>query len=180
MRVAIAALAALAAGLSPALAGDLSAHGDATEIFRGTEGAYELVLAVQPEETVVGTIHITITPFDAATSMLVDSAEIVIVAHDPEGAPTYQARAINTPASPEYYDANITFESDGEWTLMVSVDHATLGKATFSVPLGVGELPVPAGSGGAVVWLFVLVVLAGGATYVWRTSRRRTADRQAT
>lgn len=178
MRIALAAMAALMVGLAPAVAGDLSAHSDATEIFRATEGAYELVLAVQPEETVVGTTHITITPFDATISAPVDRAEIVIVAHNPDGAPTYQVRAVNTPASAEYYDANITFESPGDWTLMVSVDHTSLGKASFSVPLRVGELPVAAGGlASTIVWLFVLATLAGGATYVWRTTRRRSGER---
>ena len=181
MRIALAAMAALMVGLAPAVAGDLSAHGDATEIFRATEGAYELVLAVQPEETVVGTTHITITPFDATISAPVDRAEIVIVAHNPDGAPTYQVRAVNTPASAEYYDANITFHEAGEWTLVVDVEQAGTGSATFNVPMTVRpQLIPPRGVVGTAVWLLICAALVGGVALVWYQSRRALGRRERT
>ena len=150
-----------------------SANGDAVEIFRAREGPYEVVVGIQPEKPVVGTVHFSVTPLDASTSLPVTDAEIVIVANDKRGKPTYQARALNTPSSPQYYDANITFESAGAWTLLVSVRSQEVGEATFTVPLTVEGQSITPGLAGTFVFLALLAVLTGGALYVWHSARRR-------
>ena len=159
-------LTASAIALSPPFSANALADGKGVEIFRAREGAYEIIVGVQPEVPVVGTVHITVTPVDLETSLPVVHAEIVIVAHDPEGVPAYQARAVNLPLAVQYYDANITFESPGDWTLIVDVRHDTLGSAEVSVPLHVGERPFPPGLAGTIVWVAVVLVLAGGAAYL--------------
>ena len=155
------------------MAGHGLANGGSVEIFRAKQGAYELVVGVQPEVPVVGRTHFTITPFDLSTSLPVIHAEIVIVAHNPQGEPTYEVRAVNHPLAIEYYDANITFESPGDWTLMVTIRHDTLRRATFAVPLHVGEQPVGPSLAGTIVWLAVVATLAGGSVYVWYRARRQ-------
>ena len=119
--VAMVAITVMPWSFLPPLTSQAAANGDAIEIFRGREGQYEVIVGIQPEDPVVGTVHFTITPLDSSSSLPVTDAEIVIVANDQSGNPTYQARAINTPDSPQYYDANITFETPGTWTLLVSL-----------------------------------------------------------
>jgi hypothetical protein len=149
------------------------ANGESVEIFRGREGAYELIVGVQPETPVVGAIHFTITPLDIETSLPVVDAEISVVAHDPDGKAAYRVRAVNTPLAARYYDANITIESPGTWTLAVEVSSDRLGRATFAVPVKVGAGPVARILAGTVVWLAVVTVLATGATVLWLRTRKR-------
>ncbi len=167
-------LAAMAATLPPGGHGAL-ANGGGTEIFRARQGAYEIVVWVQPERPVVGAAHLTITPLNAETSVPVLEAEINIVANDPQGVPTYRVRALSAPLSLQYYDANITFDSSGDWTLSVSVEHSTLGRAMVDVPLHVDEQPLGPSLAGTIVWLAVISILAGGAAYVWSKQRRAAA-----
>ena len=174
-RAAVLALAPLAGLLAVAPAGPALANGDAVEIFRGREGPYEVIVGIQPVEPVVGTVHFSVTPLDASTSLPVTDAEITIVASDERGEPIYQARALNTPAAPRYYDANITFEAPGTWTLEVQVQSDGLGEATATVPLRVEEQSITPGPAGAFVLLTVVAALVGGSLYLWNSARRRRA-----
>ena len=154
------------------------ANGDSVEIFRGSQGPYEIVVSIQPASPMVGTVHITVTPIDAATSEPLTQARITLVAHDGADAPVYQARAVNTPASPKYYDANISFESPGQWTLVVSVVTDDLGAATVRVPLDVAERPLPPALEGAIMLLVVIGAFVGGAAYLYFSSRRALRRRE--
>ncbi len=162
-----AALFALLPGSSVA-----QAHGQGTEIFRDRQGRYELVVAVQPGKPVLGSVHVTITPLDAATSSVVSDALITVVANDEADRPTYQTQAVNSPEWPQYYDANFTMESEGAWTLAIEVASPSMGEATFVVPFEVGPPAIGASAAGTIVWLVVVGVLAGGAILVWRSARR--------
>ena len=166
--VTLATLAVVTAAPRPA-----AANGGAVEIFRAKEGRYEIIVGIQPERPVVGSVHISVTPLDASTSLVVTGAVVVIVAHDERDKPVYQARAVNVPSAPQYYDANITFETPGAWTLMLSVRSQKLGEVTVLVPLTVRERPIPPGMAGTVVLLVVVAILVGGVLYVWRSARRR-------
>jgi hypothetical protein len=172
----VALIAAMAATLPPGVHGAL-AHGGGTEIFRAREGAYEIVVWVQPEIPVVGASHFTIKPFNVETSAPVNDAAINIVANDPRGAPTYRVRALSAPSSPQQYEANITFETPGLWTLSVSVEQDALGRATVDVPLRVDELALGPNRAGTVIWLAVIGILIGGASYLWLKQRRVAARR---
>ena len=149
------------------------ANGESVEIFRGREGAYELIVGVQPETPVVGAIHFTITPLDVETSLPVVHAEISVVAHNPDGKPAYRVRAVNTPLAVRYYDANITIHSPGTWTLAVEVSSDRLGRVTFAVPVDVGTRPLAPSLAGTVVWVVVVAVLATGTAVLWIRTRRR-------
>ena len=154
--------------IAPALA-----NGDAVEIFRGRDGAYEVIVAILPEEPTVGTVHFSITPLVAETSAPVTDAEIIVVAIDPEGEPTYQARALNSPDSPQSYDANIIFESQGPWTMSVDINSDGAGDATVVFLLELGAQPIESSPAGAVVLLAVLATLIGGGVWVWHSGRRQ-------
>ena len=157
--------------LSPIAVVGVNANGDSVEIFRERSGAYEVVLGVLPERPAVGTVHLTVTPIDAQTSAPVVDARITIVAHDPEGEPAYQVRALNSPAARMYYDANLTLPRPGLWTLKLDVQSDALGTTTVDVPLQVDRQSIPPSLGGTVIWFVVLGVLVGGAGYVWYRSK---------
>ena len=154
--------------IAPALS-----NGNAVEVFRGRDGAYEVIVAILPEVATVGTIHFSITPLVAETSVPVTDAEIIVVAIDPEGEPAYQARALNSPNSLRSYDANITFESQGTWTMSVEISSDGAGEATVVFPLELGAQPIESSPAGAVVLLVVMAALIGGSVYVWHSGRRR-------
>ena len=164
-------LAAAAAFVLPVW-GLASANGNSVEIFRASEGRYEIIIGVQPGAPVVGMAHFTITPLDLGTSAPVIDAEINVVAHDPQNRPTYRVRAVNSPAARNYYDANITFESPGDWTLFVEIESAALGHATVAVPLHVGAQALGPRPAGTIIWIIVFGLLVGGSMYLWLKQRR--------
>ena len=148
------------------------ANGSGAEIYRGREGEYEVIVRVQPDRPVVGAIHFTITPLDTDTLVPVVHAEIDIVAYDPQGMPRYRVRALNPPLALQYYDANITIDSPGLWTLLVHVRSDSLGLATFTVPVHVDERALAQTAAGTIVWLVVLATLVAGSGYLWCRGRR--------
>ena len=152
-----------------------SANGDTAEIYRGRSGAYEIIVGVLPEKPVVGAVHFSVTPLEAATSRLVSDAKILIIASDPKGVETYQTRALSSPASPRYYDANITFQQAGAWTLRIELQSASLGLEVVTIPLDIEEQAITPFNSGGIVFLVVLAILAGGGVYVWRSARRARA-----
>ena len=176
-RSAACALAASVALFSWLAWGYVAANGVGKEIFRGQAGAFEIVVRVQPARPEMGRVHLTITPLDPESTAVLLNVEVEVVALNPEGEPTYRVRAVNAPLAVEYYDANITFESAGSWTLLVNVAREGRGRATFSVPLIVEEASLSPTLGGTLVWLAVLAALAGGGTYVWYSSRKLRASR---
>ena len=160
-------LAVFLLGLRPALA-----HDRAVEIFRGQDGRFEVVIAALPERPLVGTVHFSITPVDAASGAFVPDADVTLTVRRGPGERAIQARAVNTPAAPQYYDANITFASSGEWTAVVEVRSDTLGEATVETSFRVDDQRITPSSSGTFVFLGIVVLLAGGVMYLWRSSRR--------
>ena len=160
-------LAVFLIGPRPAIA-----HERAVEIFRGQDGRFEVVIAALPERPVVGTVHFSITPVDAASGAVIPDADVTLtVRRGPEERPI-KARAVNTPTAPQYYDANITFASSGEWTAVIEVRSDTLGEATVETNFRIDDRRIPPSSSGAFVLLGILVLFAGGVTYLWWSSRR--------
>ena len=152
-------------------------NGDSVEIYRERGGGYEMVVGVLPERPTVGVVHVTITLLDAESGDPVSDARVVVVAYDELGNARYQARAVNTPAAPRYYDANFTIETEGNWTLVVEVQSDRLSLATFNVPLSIGAQTYEPGLGGLLIWLLVIAAFVGGGAYVWYSSVR--ASRRA-
>lgn len=165
--------AILCAAMVLASAATVSADGHALEIFRDQAGPYEVTVAVQPVTPRVGPVHFLVTLTDAATALQVNDAEVTILAsHEPTQL-AYWTRALNTPQSPQIYEANISFEAASVWTLEVEVSSDGLGPATFSIPLEVDVLAITPATGGALVLLGVVVILVGGTAFIWYSARRQ-------
>ena len=68
------------------------------EIFDATQGNYRLAVNVLPRVPAVGPINFTVFPTSAKDGTPIRDAKITLVAHDAEGVPTYQVKALNTPS----------------------------------------------------------------------------------
>jgi len=157
------------------------ANGAGKEIFRDTEGPYELVVRVQPDTPAVGAVHLTFELTIAETAEAVEDAVIWVVARDETGIDRYAARALIMPQEKRYYDANLTFEAPGDWTLVVDIERDRTSAATFEVPMPVQEPLIPSrGVAGTVAWLFVTSILVGGISLVWYRSRQALRGRKPT
>ena len=177
-RLVLLASVVLLASAALSCTASVSANGNTVEILRTVEGSYEVVVGVLPERPTVGVVHFSIAPLDAGARLPVTDAQVLIVANDEQGVPTYQAPALNTPSAPQYYDANITFESPGTWNLVIDVRSPKLGAARIELPFHVESQALPPGLQGTIVWLVLLAVLFAGTAYVWSTARRRDSGSQ--
>ena len=148
------------------------AHGAGVEIYRQLGGNYELVVSALPDPPVVGIVHITVSPLDAESGRIIPDAQITIVTYDELGNPKYRARAVNTPTTPRYYDANFTIESEGNWILVVETQSDDIGSATFNVPIFIGPQTYTPGLGGIIIWLLVITAFVGGVAYIWHSSNK--------
>ena len=162
----------LLSGVRPALG-----HERAVEIFREVDGQFEIVVAALPENPKVGIVHFSVTPLEAATGAVVSDANVTLtVRRGPDRRPIL-ARAVNTPAAPQYYDANITFATAGDWSMTVEVPSDELGEANAVWPLRVDEQRITPNSAGGYVLLGIVILLVGGSVHLWLSSRRARARR---
>lgn len=173
--VAMLALLAVALLWSPKGA---AANGNTIEVYRGKAGGYEVIVGVLPAKPAVGQVHFSVTPRNAQDSQLVGHARILMVAYDPEGNAAYQTLAVNSPAAPEYYDANFNIEAAGVWTFVVELSSAELGDARVSFPLAIEAPASSPGIAGTVLWVVIFAALVAGSLYLWRSSRRALRRRQ--
>lgn len=156
----------LAYGVGPA-----SANGGTRPlVINAQSGPYEIQVGIFPGRPKVGNLHLSILVKDATAGSTITDATIMVGARGPTGAAGVPpVQAINTPQSPQFYDADIQLDTVGSWTLTVETG-AGLGKASLDVPFEVTE------SEG----IDIVFVLAGGVALValslWlldRIGRRR-------
>lgn len=151
---------------------DALANGHTTEIFRAEkDGDFEIAVGIQPEKPIIGTVHFSVTLSDMNTKLPISDAKITLMAEKNEGHMKYQAKALNFPASPNYYATNITFKSAGLWTLIVSVQMKGVEESTFIIPLDIGNQSITPGIAGNFVFLAVLALLFLGSMYILRKSQ---------
>ena len=142
------------------------------EIFRAEkDGSFEIVVGIQPEKPIIGTVHFSVTLSDMNTKLPISDAKITLMAEKNEDHIKYQAKALNFPASPNYYATNITFKSAGLWTLIVSVQMKDVEESTFIIPLDIGNQSITPGIAGNFVFLAVLALLFLGSMYILRKSQ---------
>ena len=159
-------------------AGPVTANGDSIPVFSGTSGSYSVTIGVLPRDLRVGTVHITVTPLDSATSEPITDARVSILAIDPEGEPAYHAVAVNTPNDPEYYDANFLIERTGMWSIEVGISSEGRGEAEFVVDLEVSSEQPNSGRLGTGIWAGAVAIMVGGGAYLTYSIRRSQQSRQ--
>lgn len=146
------------------------------ELFREIVEPFELALSVEPAEVVAGFIHLSVTVLVAGESTPVVGAVVNIVATASDGS-ALQSRAVSEPSRPGIYDANLSMEPGGLWTITVEVSKDGLGTVSHEVSLTVGVLPLSAGLVGSLLWFLTTAALVGGGMYLWRRSRTALSGR---
>jgi len=152
-----------------------TADGDSFLLFRGTGGPYEIIVGVQPHKPKVGIMHISVSVVESGTDRPIDDVVIMIIAHDSEGQPIYQAPALQDPQDPNFYDANITFYNPGQWSLKIKVDSETRGPGEAMVPMYISPTSLDPGIEGLFVLLIIVGGITGGVLYLSWSSRRKRA-----
>lgn len=152
-----------------------AAGGESFQIFRGPSGPYEIVVGVLPHKPKVGVMHISVSVLEPGTDRPIEDVVIMIVAHDSEGEPVYQSPALQNPDDPKFYDANISFYTPGQWSLLVKVDSDAKGPGEAMVPMFISPTSLDPGIEGFFVLLIIVAAISGGVIYLWWSSRRKRA-----
>jgi hypothetical protein len=158
-------VATLVVGPSPANAQEAGALQ-----FQTTASGYEISVEESTSNLSVGLVKVVVTLRDAATGEVVDDAKVVVRREHETSDERGSAQALNSPVSPERYQARFSLKAPGTWRIWVEVD-GRLGRVEVEVlPV---EIPVLRSySTGSFVFIGVFLVLSLGATYLWWSSRK--------
>jgi hypothetical protein len=153
----------------------LEAHGNMKNIHYGTAGEYDLKISIIPHEPVSGSVHFHIEPTLSSTTEPIEKAIITVVIRQGENA--FQSRAVNSPSSPTIYDANLTFETPGEWEVEIKIStHPNIeDKLSFQLSiLGAGSATSNAAG---IFFLFVFSVLITGSIFLYMRYGRKSKNK---
>lgn len=143
----------------------LEAHGDMKNIHYGTAGEYKLKVSIIPHEPVSGSVHFHIEPTSSSTTEAIEKAIITVVIRQGEDA--FQSRAVNSPSSPTIYDANLTFETPGEWEVEIKISTKPNIEDKISFQLYVLDAGSPTSNAAGIFFLFVFSVLITGSIFLY-------------
>ena len=129
-------------------------------------------MGILPGAPKVGNLHLSILVRDIGAGNSITDAETLVTAVGPEGATNYgPAPALNTRATPQFYEADIPLDVVGPWTLKLEVDGG-LGRESISIPIEVTE-----GSGFSLAFI-AAIAIAFLALAVWLTGLVRKKNRR--
>jgi hypothetical protein len=165
------------AAFIPSIIVNAQERDEKVEIFRATQGSYQVVVQILPSVPVVGPINFTVTPTFAETGEAVRDAEIRLIAHDADGTPTYQVRALNTPVVQEEYIGNISINSSGFWQIHIEMTTEEFGEEVFVAQLSIAPVALGTNPEGAILMLIVIAAFVLGGGWIWLSSRRALARR---
>ena len=169
----IPAAAALATALWTAVALAQSAPAETTV----EAGPFLLTVQVTPNPPRTGALQVRVLPVALADGAAVTQARVTVTAMPPRGERAIGSLAVHTPDEPGEYVANLKLEEVGLWTLTVEVEEPETGTGRAQLPLRVAGQPSSTGWPGVALWLGIIAVLFGGATYVWYSARRASRSR---
>jgi hypothetical protein len=143
--------------------------------FQTTASGYDISVEESTSDLSVGLAKVVVTLRDAATGEVVDDARVLVRREHETSDEKGSAQALNSPVSPERYQARFSLKSPGTWRLWVEVD-GRLGRVEVEVlPV---EIPVLRSfSSGSFVFIGVFLVITLGASYLWWSSRKALRQR---
>ena len=140
---------------------------------------YHVAVHVLPRVPAVGPINFTISPYALKDGSPVQNADITLVAHDVEGMPVYQVKALNTPSNQDEYVGNLVIKSSGAWSIHVEVETEEFGSEVFVARISVAPAALEATPEAGWLMLLVMVAFVLGGGFVWLSSRKALARRAA-
>jgi len=143
----------------------LEAHGNMKNIHFGTTGEYDLIVSIIPHEPVSGSVHFHIEPTLSSTAEPLEKAIVTVVIRQGENA--FQSRAVNSPSSPTIYDANLTFETPGEWEVEIKISTKPDIEDKISFQLYILDAGSPTSNAAGIFFLFVFSVLITGSIFLY-------------
>jgi hypothetical protein len=149
----------------------LEAHGDMKNIHYGTAGEYDLKISIIPHDPVTGSVHFHIEPTLSSTTEPIEKAIITVVIR--QGKEAFQSRAVNSPSSPTIYDANLTFETPGEWEVEIKISTNPDIEDKISFQLSIFDAGSATSNAAGIFFLFVFSVLITGSTFLYMRYGRK-------
>ena len=143
----------------------LEAHGNMKSIHHATAGEYDLKISLIPHQPITGSVHFHIEPTLVSNQEPVETAIITVVIRHGEEA--FQSRAVNSPASPTIYDANLTFETPGEWEVEVKISTKPDIEDKTKFQLSVLDGGSATSNAAGIFFLFVFLVLITGSIILY-------------
>ena len=143
----------------------LEAHGNMKYIHNSTAGEYDLKVSLIPHQPITGSVHFHIEPTQVSNQKPVETAIITVVIR--QGEEAFQSRAVNSPASPTIYDANLTFKTPGEWEVEVKISTKTDIEDTTKFQLNVLDGGSATSNAAGIFFLFVFLVLIIGSIILY-------------
>ena len=157
----------LLALIAAAAAGPASANGSVRlVVIDEAAGPYLLRVGILPSDPTLGPLHVSTLIQDATGESAVDEAVVRVTA---DGAGTVsQSDAVNSPQSPQLYEANLWLDRLGEWTVTLDIE-GDLGQASYAFSIRASEE-------GGFNLMFVIVAVAAAllaGSLVWSQLQRR-------
>ena len=143
----------------------LEAHGNMKDIHYGTTGEYDLKISIIPHEPVSGSVHFHIEPTLSSTTEPIEKAIITVIIRQGEDA--FQSRAVNSPSSPTIYDANLTFETPGEWEVEIKISTKLNIEDKINFKLSILDSGSATSNAAGIFFLFVFSVLITGSIFLY-------------
>jgi hypothetical protein len=143
----------------------LEAHGNMKDIHYGTTGEYDLKISIIPHEPVSGSVHFHIEPTLSSTTEPIEKAIITVIIRQGEDA--FQSRAVNSPSSPAIYDANLTFETSGEWEVEIKISTKLNIEDKINFKLSILDSGSATSNAAGIFFLFVFSVLITGSIFLY-------------
>jgi hypothetical protein len=126
------------------------------EVFKGQQGPYEVTVRTYYPKPPLGDLHLTVIVQEVVDQRLVSNASVTVEATGPEGSVVGPVEALNSLASPQYYDISLLIGVIGVWQFQVTVD-SDLGEERLTFPFQMYDATV---NWGAVITILVAVLLA--------------------
>jgi hypothetical protein len=144
--------------------------------YHAEAGPYQIEVLANPSSLSLGTVQYVITVLNSQSNQPVADARVLVRARQLEGEDGW-ATALNTPAAPARYTAQVELGRPGTWEMSVDVS-SPLGRVEIGVPSQ--RVPEPRQTrAGSLVFMGVFVVLIAGGGYLTWTIRRAQQKREA-
>ena len=150
---------------------------DTSTIFEEQVEGYQVVVTSTPGNPTEGLVHFTFSISDAATEEVITGAALALSVTPPEesGLDPNSFGINRSTVNPDLYDVNVDMDSEGVWTLALSID-GPLGTAEASFPL---EVRGPASKIFAILIVVLAFPLLLAMLEIWRRwDRRKKRARQ--